>query len=222
MTPQDGVGGQLLARIGAALKAGGRTGLKIFGVWIAALFVYGVLLVVVCVYIAARGSEVGGVIAGVIVLLGSIAVGIYVSVQRAIGRGAAAAIEAGGLCSLILEEVAETIPDFGSDELLDDKRAIVVAKLRELTTRVANSSGSGPARWLRKAILKRVVKLLIPRIQTLEDVELTPENLGKSVGTRLDRTIAEVVSLAATRTSIIVLVIFTVLAPVVAYLLSLL
>jgi hypothetical protein len=222
VTSGESVGSQLLARIGAALKAGARAGLKAFGVWLAALFVYGVLMIVACVFIAAHGSRAAGIVAGVLVLIGSIAVGLYVSAQRAIGRGASAAIVAGGLCSRILDEVGERLPTFGAEETLDAKRAIVVAKIRELTSELTTSSESGASRWLRKTILTRVVRLLIPRIQTLEDVELTPENLGRAVGGRLDRTIGEAISLAASRTSIIVLVIYTIAAPGVAYLLSLL
>lgn len=222
MIPAESVGVRVLRRIRDAVKAGGLAGLKTFAVSLAVLVGYGVLLTVVCVFIAAQGSRLGAVLAGVIVLVGSVAVGVYVSFQRAVGRGAGAAIEAGGLCSLLLRGVATTLPDFGTDELLDTKRDIVVAKVRAVATAATNSSDGGPSRWLRKAIMTRVVNRIIPRIQSLEDVELTPENLGTAVGKRLDRTMAEAVTFTATRTAVIVLGVATVIALGVAFLLSLL
>jgi len=220
--PAESVGIQALTHIRDAIKAGSVAGLKVFGVWLASLFVYGVLLTVGCVIVAGQGSRLGAILAGVIVLLGSVAVGIYVSAQRAIGRGAAAAIEAGGLCSIILNGVAARLPTFGAEERLDDKRGIVVAKLREVATEAASSNDAGRSRWLRKAILTRVVNRLVPKIQALEDVELTPENLGTAVGDRVDRTMGEAVTFAVTRTAIIVLVLWTIVALAAAFLLSLL
>jgi len=123
---------------------------------------------------------------------------------------------------MILSGVAARLPTFGAEERLDDKRAVVVAKIRELTSQTVSSSDAGPGRWLRKAILTRVVDRLIPRIETLEDVELTPENLGTAVGTRLDRTMAEAVTFTTTRTAVIVLGVATMVAVVVAFALSLL
>ena len=51
---------------------------------------------------------------------------------------------------------------------------------------------------------------LVPKIQALEDVELTHESLGTAVGSRLDRTMAETITFTATRTSIVVLLLSTI------------
>lgn len=172
----DAVGAESIPdRIKAAVRAGGVTALRVFGAWIVALLVYGVVLDVICVSIAGQGSRFGAVLTGIAVLIGSLATGIYVSAQQAIGRGAAAAIEAGALCSTILNTVAQRLPSFAPGERLEAKREIVVAKMRELTNEVTSSSGAGLKGRLRKSLLTRIVNRMTPKIRALDDVALTPQ-----------------------------------------------
>ncbi len=186
-------------QIRTAVRGGVAAGVRSFVARSVALGVGLVGLLVVVGGIASPGPWWAVVMLVGLVAVVGVAIGLYVSLQRAALSALTTAVREAALGRAVADGVLAVVPFTGL--VSTDRPAIIsaVAAIRSATDRSLPVFGF--LRWLGAPVLTRVSELVVAELQALPDAQVTPAGVAQLLGRNLDERLVGAVAQRLSRTS---------------------